>query len=234
MSIPVNALKDDELLHYAALEPAAAAELARRIADSSLDPGAEREELRDDIRHLESRAEEAEDETERLRDDVEEACELIRCAMDPDDDELSVPALLKKPSTYWSDPMSTFAVFGMTMDLAMSLAKKTTKTTRANPKPGQPAIELSLEDWMLKVERNAEGIMGGAKLRQLSPAFDAPQFARQFIELARKTGRCRDLKIRARVELTDAEGKPLINPKTKQPKVGWQDWVEPPKDSEAA
>jgi hypothetical protein len=61
-----------------------------------------------------------------------------------------------------------------------------------------------------------------------------PQFARQFIELARKSGRCRDLKIRAKAELVDAEGKPLINKKTKAPKIGWSDWVEPAKKSEAA
>jgi hypothetical protein len=35
MSIPVNALKDDELLHYAALDPGAASELARRIAETA-------------------------------------------------------------------------------------------------------------------------------------------------------------------------------------------------------
>jgi hypothetical protein len=66
MSIPVNALKDDELLHYAALDPGAATELARRIADNSIDPSAEREELREDVRMLESRAEDTEDEINEL------------------------------------------------------------------------------------------------------------------------------------------------------------------------
>lgn len=123
--------------------------------------------------------------------------------------------------------MSTFAVFGMTMALALTEAKKNTVTTRPNPRTGQPPIELSLEEWMIKVQRNADHIMGGAKVRQLSPVFDAPQFARQFIELARKSGRCRDLKIRAKAVLTDAEGKPLLNKKTKAPRVGWQDYSEP-------
>jgi hypothetical protein len=96
MSIPVNALKDDELLHYAALDAGAATELARRIADNNIDPSAEREELRDDIRRLESQIEDDEDELENLRDEAGEACTWIKRAMDPDDRELSLNALLQK------------------------------------------------------------------------------------------------------------------------------------------
>lgn len=130
--------------------------------------------------------------------------------------------------------MSTFAVFGMTLALALSEAKKKTGTTRPNPKTGLPPIELTLEEWMIKVERNAEQIMSGSKVRQLSPVFDAPQFAIQFIELARKSGRCRDLQIRARAILKDASGKDVINKKTKAPKVGWQDWSSSAKSEAAA
>lgn len=50
-------------------------------------------------------------------------------------------------------------------------------------------------------------------MRQLSPLFDAPQYAEQFMELACKTLRCRDLKIRAKAVLTDVKGKPILNPK---------------------
>lgn len=38
MSIPANALSDEECLHYAALDPAAAAELTRRLTSQSIDP----------------------------------------------------------------------------------------------------------------------------------------------------------------------------------------------------
>ena len=58
----------------------------------------------------------------------------------------------------------------------------------------------------------------------MSPLFDAPQYADQFIELARETIQCRDLRIRAKRVMTDAEGKPIINPKTKAPKVGFCEW----------
>lgn len=96
MSIPVNALKDDELLHYAALDPGAASELARRIAENCIDPSAEREELREDIRRLESQASDDEDELENLRDGAGEACTWIKRAMDPEDREFSLNALLQK------------------------------------------------------------------------------------------------------------------------------------------
>ncbi|MCU7645607.1 hypothetical protein [Pseudomonas piscis] len=75
------------------------------------------------------------------------------------------------------------------------------------------------------MEKQAAAIFGGEKVKQLSQLFDAPQYAQQFIELARKAGPCRDLRIRAKAVLTDAEGKPVINPKTKAQVVGWRDYA---------
>ncbi|MRT62932.1 hypothetical protein FYM84_20240 [Pseudomonas sp. CAH-1] len=96
MSIPVNALKDDELLHYAALDPGAAVELARRIAELGVDPGAIAEELREEIRSLEDQLDEESRDADELRDNAEDACRWIRRALDTDDRELSVEQLLKK------------------------------------------------------------------------------------------------------------------------------------------
>ncbi|MBF8733760.1 hypothetical protein IRZ59_25335 [Pseudomonas guariconensis] len=96
MSIPVNALKEDELLHYAALEPGAAAELARRIAEQGVDPSAIAEELREEIRILESQLDDESRDADELRDNAEDACRWIRRALDPDDRELSVEQLLQK------------------------------------------------------------------------------------------------------------------------------------------
>lgn len=96
MSIPANALSDEECLHYAALDPAAAAELTRRLTAQSIDPSAEREEPQEDIRRLESANEDAEEEAENLRDGAAEACKWIKRAMDPEDRELSLNSLLQK------------------------------------------------------------------------------------------------------------------------------------------
>ena len=117
--------------------------------------------------------------------------------------------------------MSTFAVFGMTRDVALAEAKKRTKGTRKNVKAPGGVEPIPLAEWMELVEKKVEQIMGGGTVRQLSPLFDAPQYAQQFIELARKTLRCRDMQIRAKAVQVDAKGKP----KTKAPRVSFSEWT---------
>lgn len=96
MSLPVSGLKDDELLHYAALDPDAAAELARRIASDQLDPSAQLEELREEIRALESHLRDSEDEINSLQSHCEAACEFIQRAINHSETEpLSIADLLK-------------------------------------------------------------------------------------------------------------------------------------------
>ena len=87
-----------------------------------------------------------------------------------------------------------------------------------------PPLELTIAEWELAVDQQAAKIMSGEKVKQLSQLFDAPQYAQQFMELARKTGKCRDLRIRAKCEITDTKGNPVINQKTKMPKVGWTEY----------
>lgn len=69
--------------------------------------------------------------------------------------------------------------------------------------------------------------MAGEKVRQLSVLFDAPQYAEQFMALTRKQCVCRDLRIRAKCVLKDKDGRPIINAKTKAPKVGLVDYSAP-------
>lgn len=123
--------------------------------------------------------------------------------------------------------MSTFAVFGMTLDVATTEARKKTSGTRKNLKVLGGVEPIPEAEWLEMVRKRVEKIMRGGTVRQLSPMFDAPQYAEQFIELARKTLKCRDMRIRAKAMLVDAKGEPIINPKTKAPKVGFIDW--PPK-----
>ena len=96
--------------------------------------------------------------------------------------------------------MSTFAVFGVTHDVALAEAKKRTKGTRKNVKAPGGVEPIPLSEWLELVEKKADQIMGGTS-HQLSPLFDAPQYAEQFIELARKTLRCRDMRIKAKAVL---------------------------------
>jgi hypothetical protein len=120
--------------------------------------------------------------------------------------------------------MSTFAVFGMTADVALAEARKTTPTTKPNPTPGRPPLDMSIGEWNLAVADQAAKIMRGEKVRQLSQPFDAPQYAEQFVALTKKHCKCRSLRIRAKCPIVDAEGNPVINKKTKAPKVGWVDY----------
>ncbi|WP_223538681.1 hypothetical protein [Pseudomonas sp. BF-R-12] len=59
--------------------------------------------------------------------------------------------------------MSTFAVFGMPRDVAMTEAKKTVKTTRPDPKNLGQKIELTVDEWLHKVSQKADQIMGGSR-----------------------------------------------------------------------
>lgn len=120
--------------------------------------------------------------------------------------------------------MSTFAVFGMTADVALAEARKITLNTRPSGKPNTPPIQMTLGEWNLAVQKCADKIMAGKKAKQLSMLFDTPQYAEQFIALMRKQCVCRDLRVRAKCVITDAEGRPIINKKTKAPKIGWVDY----------
>ena len=59
--------------------------------------------------------------------------------------------------------MSTFAVFGMTRDVAQAEAKKRTKGTRKNVKAPGCVEPVPLAEWLELVEKKTEQIMGGAR-----------------------------------------------------------------------
>ena len=59
--------------------------------------------------------------------------------------------------------MSTFAVFGMTRDVAQAEAKKRTKGTRKNVKAPGGVEPIPLAEWMELVEKKTEQIMGGGR-----------------------------------------------------------------------
>ncbi|WP_236189348.1 hypothetical protein [Pseudomonas pharyngis] len=121
--------------------------------------------------------------------------------------------------------MTTFAVFGMSESWAREEAKETTSTHKMD---GGKRLERTIAEWEEAVEAEVERIMASKKSVRLSPMFDAPQYAQQFMEMARASLVCRDLKIRTKAVLVDAKNKPIINPKTGAPKVGFADWQPSP------
>lgn len=72
--------------------------------------------------------------------------------------------------------MSTFAVFGMTRNVALEEARRTVKTTRRTPL-GEFGIPMS--EWLHLCEKRADEIMGGTKVKQLSALLDAPPVRRR-------------------------------------------------------
>lgn len=81
--------------------------------------------------------------------------------------------------------MSTFRVYGMTEAKARQLG-------RALP----PKNRESIEEYEERVQERIEKLMNGSQVVPLSALFDAPQFAQQFIAMAQRSGRCRDLCIK--------------------------------------
>lgn len=101
----------------------------------------------------------------------------------------------------------------MTEHFAREEARKKTPTTIGK-------IQLTEAQWLEAVERRIEKTMNGARIVQLSPMFDAPQFAEQYIDLLRRAGQARDLRIRARVKIDPSTAK---SGKKKVPSTEWKD-----------
>ena len=118
--------------------------------------------------------------------------------------------------------MTTFAVFGMSENWAREEAKEHTPTFKNE---NGKRVDLTVSQWEAEVEVQIAKIMAGKKCVRLSPMFDAPQYAQQFMDMARKSIVCRDLKIRTKAVLVDAKKKPILNAKTGAPRVGFADWV---------
>jgi hypothetical protein len=112
--------------------------------------------------------------------------------------------------------MSTFAVFGMSENWAREEARELTSTHKME---NVKRLERTIPEWEAAVEAHVAKIMAGKKCVRLSAKFDAPQYAQQFMDMARRSITCRDLRIRTKAVLVDAKGKQIINPKTGVPKV---------------
>lgn len=114
--------------------------------------------------------------------------------------------------------MSTFAVFGMTRSLAYAMAKKSVKTI-------VDGNVIPESEWLQRVHDSVKSIMDGKRVKQLSDSFDAPQFAREWIEVCRRIEPNRDLQIRARTIVKDELGKPIYSKNGKSPKKAWVKYV---------
>jgi hypothetical protein len=113
--------------------------------------------------------------------------------------------------------MTTYAVFGMTRTYALAEARR-----RVSPVVGNQVIPEN--EWIQRVEERAAATMAGTTVKMVSQAFDAPQFCDEFIALARRSGECRGLHIRAKQPLLTEAGRPVLDPRTHKPKKAWLPW----------
>lgn len=110
--------------------------------------------------------------------------------------------------------MSTFAVFGMTRSAALEIA-------RAKTPAMVKGVIIPESEWVQRAEETADTIMRGKRVKQLSTAYDAPQFADDFLHIALRMETCRDLVVKAKQVVTDATGKPVYSKRGKKPRKAW-------------
>lgn len=105
--------------------------------------------------------------------------------------------------------MTAFRVYGVTEKTALRKAKKDNPDVTGG---GLAEIANEIYEKMNPV--------------QISENFDAPQFCDDFIALAKKTIKCRALKIMCYQEKKKKNGQPVISKKTGKPTMTWQKYEE--------
>lgn len=115
--------------------------------------------------------------------------------------------------------MSTFVVFGVCMEdcklAAFWKVKTYCKVLKRN---------FTEQEHAEKVNLLAEELYRDlAKPKQISSPFDAPQFANDFIELAKKSLQAHTLKIMVKAPKIDDKGKPMKK-KNGLPLLGWTEY----------
>jgi len=119
--------------------------------------------------------------------------------------------------------MSAFCVFGMTETVARRLAERQFDTHWAKLTKEQ-RDSLTPEDSRTWIESRTMEILEGDRVQQVSPPFDAPQFAREWIDLARRTAKARRCEVMVRCEKRDRHGARVISKATNLPVMGWKAW----------
>jgi hypothetical protein len=111
--------------------------------------------------------------------------------------------------------LSTYAVFGMTRARALEMARKSVKTWKKDPNDSRNTINLSAAEWEAAVQAEADKVMAGTKVVQLSDKYDAPSFAFDYLNLARKHG-ARGLHVKSYAKTGEK------NPKTGKDIMAWE------------
>jgi hypothetical protein len=113
--------------------------------------------------------------------------------------------------------MTAFCVFGISYAQCKALAEKNVESYDAKEKR-----TLTQEEFAERVEQAAKELFeGGAKLKQISPAFDAPQFCEDWIRVGLKSNCIRQPKVMTRGVKIDKHGAPVANKDTGLAVMTW-------------
>lgn len=112
--------------------------------------------------------------------------------------------------------MTAFCVFGITRAQCKKIADDKVPMRDENKRP------YTQEERAALVEKMAgELFEAGVRTKQISPAFDTPHFAEDWIAIGKKAGEIRDPKIMKRGTKTDKHGNPKVNKKTGAEVISW-------------
>jgi hypothetical protein len=118
--------------------------------------------------------------------------------------------------------VSGFCVFGVTRQDCV-------KRARAKVSTRDPATKaaLSPEEWTAKVGAEADRLFEIARPKQISPAFDSPQFCADWIALGLRGAppQIRAPRVMAKGKKIDAKGKELTRKGV--PVIGWVPYSQP-------
>lgn len=112
--------------------------------------------------------------------------------------------------------MSAFCVFGVTRSQCKKMAEEKVESYDRDLQR-----HLTKEELAVRVEEVAQELFeSSARTKQISPAFDAPQFAKDWIAVGLKTKTIRSPKIMTRGKKIDKKGAPKMNKKGEEV-IGW-------------
>jgi len=121
--------------------------------------------------------------------------------------------------------MSSFCVFGMTALVARAIAEEEIGWTVPGENFSRPR-QISREERAALVDKRAAELFEKRAVRQISPAFDAPQFAHEWLDIARRSTEVRGGCLMVRGPKVNDKGTPVISKVTGMPTITWLPYKE--------
>lgn len=110
--------------------------------------------------------------------------------------------------------MSSFCVYGVSKTKCKQAAEKKVPLTE-----GVPKRTLTMPEWLERVEKVLTDMFENGRAKQISPAFDAPHFATDWINIGLQSNEIRSPKVMVKGEKVDKNGEPVL--RKGKPVIGW-------------